>query len=138
MVRPPAEQLEDRDLIPAKRRRPLGIALDASLIGRCWGDRNSIEVRLDHGRVNVILPADRPRIPESLRHLVDRPDDVRVRFLFRREASEVAERLRGKDGSGPGTKVLGRDLPPRDLAEVLVDVARVDALATAVVVEVLE
>jgi hypothetical protein len=52
--------------------------------------------------------------------------------------ADVAEPLGCQNGARPRSKVLRGDLSSGDLAEVLVDVAGVHALPTAIVVEVLE
>ena len=88
--------------------------------------------------MHVVLPAHRPRVAESLRHLIDRADDIRVSLFLGGESADLAQRVRRQHGASEGPKVLGRHLPPRDLAEILIDVAGVDALATSIIVEVLE
>src|SRR5262249_61758927 len=50
----------------------------------------------------------------------------------------IPERPRGEHRARPRAEVLGRELLPRDLAEVGVDVARRDGVALTLVVHVLE
>src|SRR4029450_4339176 len=68
---PSAEQIENSALV---RRQPCGF-LVVSRANRFTG-----EVRLEHGRMDVALPADRPRVAKRLLHLIDGGDDV---FLAR-------------------------------------------------------
>ncbi len=88
--------------------------------------------------MDVGLAADRRGVAEPLRHALDRLDDVLLRLGVGVERLELLQGQRAEDRAGPGAEVLGGEVLPGDLPEVLVDIARVDRPMLPVVVEVLE
>ena len=118
------QQRHDRGLLRPQVVQRLGqLALDALAHDL---ERSALEVGLDHGRVDVALPADRRRVAEPLGDRLDRAHDVLLRLGLAVERLDLLERLRGQDGAGPGAEVLGREVVAGDLAQVLVDVGRAD------------
>src|SRR5207247_9580682 len=102
------------------------------------GLEGALHVGLDHGRVDVRAAAHGSRVTELSRHAVDRGDHVAFRLGFRLEAHGIAERARGEHGACPGAEVLGGEVFPRYLAQVIVDVVGSHAAMFAIDVDVLE
>src|SRR5204862_2046219 len=98
----------------------------------------ALHVGLDHGRVDVRAAAHGSRVTELSRHAVDRGDHVAFRLGFRLEAHGIAERARGEHGACPGAEVLGGEVFPRYIAQVIVDVVGSHAAMFAIDVDVLE
>ena len=88
--------------------------------------------------MNVVLPAHRACIPQALRGVVDGADDVALGFLFRFRGTDLAQILGAVHGAGPRPEVLRGDVGAGGVAQVVVDMLRLDVLPLAVVVEVLE
>ena len=85
------------------------------------------KVGLEDRGMDVACPADRRRVAEPLGDELDRADDVALRLgLATRTPRARASALRREHRAGPRAEVLGRELLARDLAQVLVDVGRVD------------
>ena len=135
-LQPLLEQGDDGGLLGAEVGQPLGeLLLGPSLEGL---EHRAVEVGLDHLGVDVALPADRGRVAQPLGDVLDGPDDVLLGLRLRVERLELAERQRGQDGPGPGPEVLGGELAAGGLADVLVDVGRVDRPGLTLLVQVLE
>src|SRR5439155_11541684 len=88
------------------------------------------QVRLYDGRVDVAVPADGRRVPEALGHGGHREIDV---LLGRRRAIGAgdAQGGQGQHRPSPGSEILRGEFAPGDLADVLVDVGRIDRLPLA-------
>src|SRR5262249_36231066 len=84
------------------------------------------KIDLDHGGVDVTLAASRRGVVDTGRHAIDRGDHVAIGCRLRAcRGAERAERPRGQYRARPGPEVLGGEIEPGDLVQVVVDVARV-------------
>ena len=88
-------------------------------------------------RSDVAGAADGGRVAQCFGDLLDRVPERRADLGPRRPATR-AERAEREHRPGPRPEVLGRDLCPGGLTEVVVDVGRLDRARLAVAVEVLE
>jgi hypothetical protein len=89
--------------------------------------------------VHVALARDRRRVPQRLRRLADRLDDVAARLALRVARLEGAQRPVREHRARPRPEVLGGDVGAAGrIAQVLVDVLRADVAHLAIVVEVLQ
>src|SRR5207248_7732627 len=81
---------------------------------------------------------DRARMSKLARDAVDGRDDVALRLVLRIEGRGLAQCACGKDCSGPGTEILGREVFAGDFADVLVHIIRGDSAALPLGVDVLK
>ena len=101
-------------------------------------EHRAFEVSIKDSRVDVALAADGGGVAEALRHRLDGADQVAAGLGAGIGGRELLEGKGRQDRAGPGAEVLRREVVPADLAEVVVDIGRVDRLAVAFVVDVLE
>ena len=88
--------------------------------------------------MNVAAPADRRRVAEMLRDLLDGAHDRLLPLALRIEVAETPQRLRRELRAGPGAEVFCGDILPRDLAQIGVNLLRAHRMLIAFVVEILE
>src|ERR1051325_9056543 len=88
--------------------------------------------------MDVAFSTDSSRVSELFRHSLNGAHDVSFGLRFCVELSNFMERKGGENRTGPGPKILSREIRLGDLAEVLVHVARVDGSLLTIVVDVLE
>src|SRR4051794_5500818 len=88
--------------------------------------------------MDVRPTGDRRRVAEVERSFLDRSDDVPHRGARILGSTSRPQRSVREDGPGPRPEVLGCDVRPRDLAEVLVDVLRPDVMDLPVPADVRE
>jgi len=82
----------------------------------------AFKVRIDYGRMNVALAADRAGIAKACGDRLDGIDDIRLRPAIGIELVECGQRLGGKDGPRPSPEVLGGEIISADLVQVGIDV----------------
>ena len=89
--------------------------------------------------MNIAAPANRRRIAEMLARLFRRrarpPSCACSRY---RESRKSRSACAARWVAGPGAEILRRDVLAGDLAQIVVDVLRVDRMPVALLVEVLE
>jgi hypothetical protein len=88
--------------------------------------------------MDVALPTNRRRVAELVGRLPDRRDDRAPRTRTGRDRTGASKGPIGEDGPCPRPKVLGRNVGPGRLAEVVIDVLRPDIANLAVLIDVLE
>jgi len=93
--------------------------------------------RLQNRRVDITLAAYRRRVAQLAGHLFHRLDQLLARLALGLP-SPCAQVLQRQRTAGPGAVVLGGEIAPGQVAQVLVDVPRADRVALAVIVQVLE
>src|SRR3569623_496040 len=100
--------------------------------------QRAAEITIDHRRMNVALPADRPGIAEQLRHGGHGIDHIAPSL------GVAGELCAGQQGGGrepravPGAEILGREVVAGNRMQIIVDVGRVDRGDVAVIVHILE
>ena len=86
-----------------------------------------LHIRLDDRGMHVTLAADRGRVPELGTDVYDGFTHApQPRGSCRRRFPSLREDAGREDGADPGSKVLGGERAAADLAQVGVDVGRVD------------
>src|SRR5208283_2710412 len=88
--------------------------------------------------MNITFAADGGRIAEPLGNFLDSRLYVAPGLRSAIENRAFAERGRSHDRPRPGAKILGRNIGSRNLAQIIVDVARVDGVRLAILVLVLQ
>src|ERR1051325_9770610 len=88
--------------------------------------------------MDVAFSTDSSRVSELFRHSLNGAHDVSFGLRFCVELSNFMERKGGENRTGPGPKILSREIRLGDLAAVLVHVDRVDGSLLTIVVDVLE
>lgn len=88
--------------------------------------------------MDVAAAADRGRVAELARHILDGADDVLLRLFLGRELLELPQRQRGQHRSRPGAKILRGKSGADDGAQVFVHVVGFHVLNLAVGIEVLK
>src|SRR6476646_9214339 len=88
--------------------------------------------------MDIAAAADRGRVAEMRGDLLDGIDDRLLALGVAVELLELPQGLGGQVGRGPGAEILGGNVLAGDLAEVGVDVVRVDGAPLTLVVDVLE
>src|SRR5262245_35597785 len=86
--------------------------------------------------MDVALAADRLGVAQPFGDALDRSRDVAFGGSLRIKIFKLLEGLSGQRRSGPGAKILGRDVQAADLPQVIVDVARADVADAVVVVQI--
>ena len=76
--------------------------------------------------MDIAAAADRRRVAEMRGDLLDGVDDRLLALGVAVELLELAQRLGGEMGGRPGAEILGGDVLAGDLAQIVVDVGRVD------------
>ena len=92
-------------------------------------------VTADHGRVDIAFAAYGSGIAQLLR---DAFDDLELALPGRLFFFQSTERQYRQVGSGPRTKVLCGDFPSRDCAQVVIYIARINAMPLAVIIQILK
>src|SRR5436190_14665031 len=130
-----ARQSRFQDLQQIRFVRTLTAAWSAA-----WGDRlhAAVQIRIEQRRVDVRLAADRFGVAERSGDGLDRSEHVALALCERAEFRVLLERSQREQGTRPGAKILRREIAAADLAQIVVDVGRADALGLACVVEVRE
>ena len=85
-----------------------------------------------------MFAANRARIAQSVRHLIEHRVNVFFRFLFRRAGFQFHQQAQGVGGARPGAEVFGRELVAHRFVQVRVHHAGVEAVALARRVEILK
>ncbi len=88
--------------------------------------------------MDVALAADGDRVAQAFRHELHRGDRPLLAGVRRRRRADLDQRSRGQNRAGPRAKILGREILAGNLAEIIVDVGRVDRVGLALVVEILK
>src|SRR5262249_22473148 len=88
----------------------------------------TIEIGLEHFRMDVALSADRSSVAEPGGDALDCGADVSFRLRRAIELLDFLERKRSQYGSGPGPEILGGDVAPGNFLQVAIDVAGGDVL----------
>jgi hypothetical protein len=88
--------------------------------------------------MDVRLSAYGGRVVQALGHPLDRLLDAALLVARGLACADLRERLRGKHGRGPGTKIFGGKVLAGDLAQLLVHVGRREPVRDAFIVDVLE
>src|ERR1041385_9394224 len=78
-------------------------------------EQGAVDIAFEDRRMNVAAPADRRRVAEMLRYLLDGAHDRLLPLALGIEIAETPQRLRRELRAGPGAEVLCRDILPRDL-----------------------
>src|SRR6202035_4067896 len=92
-------------------------------------------VTADNRRVDVAFAAYRNGVAQLLR---DALDDLELALLSRLFFFQRAECQNRQVGSGPRTKVLCGDFSSRDRAQVVIYIARIDAVSLAAFIHILK
>src|SRR5581483_1841833 len=89
--------------------------------------------------MNIVLPASRRLVSELRRDIFDNLDQNRFGRIAAGVADAFGQEKAGREaGAAPGAEVLSGEIGSADLTQVLVDVAGVDALRLAFLVEIFE
>src|SRR5690606_19463490 len=89
-----------------------------------------LTVGVEHIGVDVVLPAHSDGVAEAGGDLLDRPYDGLLTRLLVPGLAAGAEGPGCQDRPAPRPEVLGREVLPRRLAEIRVDVAGADGVLT--------
>src|SRR5579883_415155 len=116
-------------------QRAGNLALHA--LTQCFQKR-AVEIRINHGRMNVALSADGLGIAQPFRYRFDGRDNVALGLRLRVKAGELLQGAGGQHRARPGAEVLGREFLPGDLLDVGIDIRRIDVVGGAVTVEILK
>src|SRR5438045_8857862 len=85
-------------------------------------EQGAVDIAFEDCRMNVAAPADRRRVAEMLRDLLDGAHDRLLPLALGIELAETPQRLRRALRAGPVPEAFLGDLLPRDLAQRSVDV----------------
>src|SRR5689334_7485593 len=88
--------------------------------------------------MNVALAANGCRVTKPARYRLDGATQVHFRLDLARKRSNGAQAHGRQHASGPGSEILRRYLRPSDLAQILIDIRRVDRAANPRLIDVLE
>src|SRR5438105_1574756 len=98
----------------------------------------TLQVGVHDRRVEVTLAADRRRIAEAGRNLADGGGELALGLCLRLEPAQPGQLAGRQDGARPGPEVLGGELAPSRLPQVLVHVGGLDGAGLILIVEVAE
>lgn len=108
--------------------------LRSGRIGQFQVER-SREVTLQHRRMDVAFTTDRRRVSKLFRYLLD---DLHAARLGGRCVFQFVERHDRQCSSGPCPKIFRGDFVSRNFRQILIHIARIDAMTVALVADVLE
>ena len=105
---PRMEQAEHSRLFGLK----LGQVTGKLMLGLAFerGEHGPIEIGINDLGMDIALPADGRRVPQSLGDALDGTDHVLLGLGRRVKRLELAEGQGGEDGAGPGPEVLGGEV----------------------------
>src|SRR5687767_11682392 len=88
--------------------------------------------------MDVTLAAHRYSVAEALGDRLSRADYVLPGLGLRMEFTGLTKRGTGEDGSRPRAEILGAEFLSRNLAQIIIHIARVDRSPFAVIIDVLK
>src|SRR5437762_12306725 len=100
-------------------------------------EQGAVDIAFEDCRMNVAAPADRRRVAEMLRDLLDGAHDRLLPLALGSELAKTPQRLRRELRAGPGAEVFCGDILPCYLALTGFNILRAHRMLIASVVQLL-
>jgi hypothetical protein len=101
-------------------------------------NQGPVHIGTNDVRMDVAFPADGHGIAETLRDRFDGLHKVLFGLRLGVESLEFPQRHRRENGAGPGPKIFGGKILPRDLAQIIIHIPGLHVLVLAFFIAVLE
>ena len=88
--------------------------------------------------MDVTAAADCRGVPELRRRRIDRGLQPALRLNQSLGGSQLVQRRCGNHGTSPGSKILGREIIPRRLPKIRIDIVRANVVNFPTVIDVVE